>query len=81
MDVKEQAKHIDVTIRIGKNGLSEGQMNELALQLKKRKLVKVKLLRSFIEGKDKKQVFQEIAELTNSKLVDMIGLVGVFYKK
>ncbi|PIZ57585.1 hypothetical protein COY28_00090 [Candidatus Woesearchaeota archaeon CG_4_10_14_0_2_um_filter_57_5] len=38
-------------VRIGKSGLSPGVVDEIARQLKRHKLVKVKFLRSFIEGK------------------------------
>lgn len=79
-ELKLKAREIDPTVRIGKKGLTDQQIEELNLQLDKRKLVKVRLLRSFLEDKDKKQIFRHIAELTDSKLVDSIGLVATYYR-
>ena len=80
MDLLTRAKNIEPTIRIGKKGLTDQQLNEIEKQLNKRKLVKIKLLRSFLEDKDKKKVFKEIAEKTNSKLVYSAGFVAAFHK-
>jgi len=66
---------------LGKKGLSEEQVAEIKLQLKTRKLVKIKLLRSFSEGKDKKKVFKDLADLTKSTLVYSVGFVGVLHKR
>ena len=49
-----------VTINVGKKGLTENLINEINLQLEKRGIVKVKMLRSF-RKKDKKELAQEIA--------------------
>ena len=51
----ERSKAIEPTIRIGKSGITESQIEEIKKQLKKRKLIKIKFLRSFIESNDKKQ--------------------------
>lgn len=77
MNLREKAKLLEPVIRIGKNGLTEGTIKEIEKQLKKRKLIKIKLLKSFIEGKDKKSAAKEVAEKTNSILVDQVGFVVV----
>jgi len=49
--------------------------------MKKRKLVKVKFLRSFLEAHDRKKAAAELAEKTGSTLVDQVGFVAVLYKR
>ncbi len=72
-----------VTINVGKNGLTENLINEINLQLEKRGVVKVRMLRNFrsinlVEGKDKKKLAEEIASRVNGKLVDFRGFVLTF---
>jgi RNA-binding protein len=78
---KEQAKLLDPIMRIGKNGLTDNTIKEIEKQLKKRRLIKIKMLRAFFEGKNKKEVAKEIAEKTNSILIDSVGFVVVLLKK
>ena len=66
-----------VTINVGKKGLTENLINEINLQLEKRGIVKVKMLRSF-RTKDKKELAQEIASKVKGKLVDFRGFVLTF---
>ena len=79
--LKEKAKQLEPMIRIGKNGLTDGVINEIKSQLKSKKLVKIKLLRHFIQDKDKKMVAKEIAEKTDSVLIDSVGFVVVLHKR
>jgi RNA-binding protein len=78
--IKLRAKALGPLLRIGKNGLTEGSINEIKLMLKKRGLIKIKLLRSFTEGKDKKESAKEIAEKTDSILVESLGNIVVLSK-
>ncbi len=78
--LKEKAKTLEPVIRIGKNGLTESTIKEIKKQLNKKKLIKVKLLRSFINDKNKKQVAKDIAQETNSRIIDLVGFVVVLYK-
>lgn len=77
---KLKAKALEPVIRIGKNGLTENTIKEIKKQLNKKKLIKVKLLRAFISDKNKKEVAKEIAQKTNSQLIDLVGFVIVLYK-
>lgn len=84
MVTKEQrskAKNIYPSMRIGKSGITDSLVKELRLQIKNKKLVKVKFLKSFIENKDKKHIARELAERTGSELVQQIGNVVVLAKK
>ena len=80
-ELKQKAKSLEPSARIGKSGLTESIIDEIKIHLKKKKLVKVKLLKSSIQGKDKKAVARELAEKTSSVLVDRVGFVVVLYKK
>ena len=69
-----------VTINVGKKGLTDGLIKEINLQLEKRGMVKVKMLRSF-RNKDKKELVEEIRAKVNGKLVDFRGFVLTFEKE
>ena len=72
---------IEPTIRIGKNGLTEGTITEIKKQLKKRKIIKIKLLRSFAEREEKDESARKIAELTNSMILERKGFVVTLKSK
>ena len=77
----EKSKHLTPILRIGKSGVTDSVIAEIKEQLKKRKLIKLKLLKSVIEGKDKKELAQEIADKTNSELIHQVGFVIVLHEK
>jgi len=80
-ELAEKAKKLEPILRIGKAGLNENVIEEIKRQLKENKLIKIKLLRAFIEGKDKKEIAKEIAVKTNSELINQVGFVVVLYKR
>ncbi|NDF33602.1 MAG: YhbY family RNA-binding protein, partial [Euryarchaeota archaeon] len=70
-----------VSVRVGRNGLTDAIFNELTDQLNKRKLVKIKANKGILEGSsDRASLFSEIAEKTESVLVFQRGNVAVFWK-
>ena len=77
----QKAKAIEPTVRIGKSGVAESQIDEIKKQLMARKLVKIKFLRSFIEGKDRKKIINEIAEKTGSEVVNAVGFTFVLHRR
>ena len=85
--LKLKARAMPATVQIGKNGLTEASIEELKKQLKKRKLVKIKLVKGFVEqlkessNKTKKEIAIELAEKTNSELIDAVGFVVVLWKR
>ena len=80
-ELKERVKSLEPTIRIGKSGLTQSQIEEIKKQLKKRKLVKIKFLRSFIENKDKKKEIEKIAKETKAEIINPIGFTFALYKR
>ena len=79
-ELLKKAKLLEPIIKIGKNGLTDNIIEDIKNHLKKRKLIKVKLLRTFIGEKDKKQIAQEIADKTDSTIIQQIGFVVVLNK-
>lgn len=80
-ELKNKGKLLEPIIRIGKNGLKDSVIDEINKHLKKRKLIKIKFLKSFIKGEDRKRIAQEIATKTNSVLIDQVGFVAVLCQK
>ena len=79
-DLVEKAKSIQPLIRIGKNGITKAQLDEIMKQLRKKKLVKIKFLRSFLETTGKKKAASELAAKTGSEIVLQVGFVLVLLK-
>ncbi len=79
--IKEKAKAIKPQVWIGKNGLTEQVIEQIKKLLKKRRILKIKLLKSFLEKNNKKHAAKKLAELTESEVVDSTGFVVVLYKR
>ncbi len=79
--LRGRAKLLEPALRIGKNGLTDNVIQEIKKRLDKEKLIKIKMFGSFLEKKDKKELAKEIAQKTNSILIDRVGFVVVLLKK
>jgi RNA-binding protein len=79
--LREKARLLDPLVRIGKNGLADSSLLHIKKLVDKRKLVKVKLLKSFLESNDRKAAGALLAKGTGSELVDQVGFVVVLYKR
>ena len=79
--IKRQAMDRDFqpSVRIGKTGVTENIIDEIIGQLKKRKLVKIKINKGIYEREDSALVWQHLAESTSSVLVLARGNVGVLW--
>ena len=76
--LKAIAQRLDASIKIGKNGLTDGFLKELDDALKRNELVKVR----FVEFKEeKKELAPKIAEQTQSHLVTRVGHVAVYCRE
>ncbi len=71
----------DNTIQIGKNGITDNLIIEIKNQLKKKKELKVKILKSARMEKDRKEIAAEVAERTRSRLLQLRGNVFILSKK
>ena len=79
--LRSKAKAIEPVLRMGKGGLSENFIEEAKKVLKKRKLIKIKLLKTSFDGKNKKEITDSIIQKTNSELIDAVGNIIVIHKK
>ncbi len=64
---------------VGKAGITEEIMNEIKIQLKKKRLIKIKLLMSARE--EMKQQARDLAAQTESKLIRQVGGIIILYKE
>lgn len=78
-ELMRRAKDIDATVRVGKDGIDEGLYAEIIAQLKKRRLIKVKILKN--SDSDTSETAEAIAEATDSVVVDIRGGVLVLTDK
>jgi RNA-binding protein YhbY len=75
--LKIKAQGIEPSVRIGKGGITASVVDEIKNQLAKKKIVKIKCLKSFIQTRDRRLLAAELAEKTNSKAVYQVGFVIV----
>ena len=80
-ELKSKAVELKPIIWIGKSGLTDNAIKEIKLQLKKKKLIKVKFLKSIVKEKNKKELFKELASKTGSRIIHQVGFVVVLYRK
>ena len=74
------SRELKPTIRIGKSGLTDNLVSELMTQLDSKNLVKIKINRGLFEKNDLQQLWQHLADSTNSAIVSIRGNVGVLWK-
>jgi RNA-binding protein len=79
--LKAKAKLLEPMVRIGKNGLADSVVRQVYLLVCKRKLVKIKFLKSFLEGNDRKDAAKKLADATGSDVVEQVGFVVVLNKR
>ena len=76
--LKSIAQRLEATVRVGKNGLSDGFYKELNDALERTELVKVR----FADLKEEKKVLApQIAEKSGSHFVTRVGHVAVYFRQ
>lgn len=78
--IKRELSSERPTVWVGKEAVTPQIIGEISRQLKKREMVKVKVLRSALKGKKAKNIAGEIAQKTESILVDVRGHTFMLYK-
>ena len=73
-------RELTTTVQIGKNGLTEQLIRELDKQLRKRKIVKIKLLKSSMANVDKGNLVKKILSATKSRPISIVGHTLVIEK-
>ena len=77
---RKAAQSLKPTLNVGKGGVSEQVLEELKNQLKKQKIVKIKLLRSAFEEQLKKELANLLAEGVKGTVVDIRGHTVVIHR-
>ena len=77
--LKSLASNEDTIFQVGKGGIDENFIAQVDSALEKREIVKIKTLESFIDGP--RYAASEIAEATNSEVVQVIGTKFVLYRE
>lgn len=79
-ELKNKARQLQPAVRIGKSGLTSSLINEIILQLKKKKLIKIKILKSAMDEIAKDELREVLLEKTGATLIASIGFVITLYK-
>jgi len=79
--IKRELSDEKPTIWIGKNRVSQEVLKEIEKQLDAKEMVKVKILKSALEGGEAKKIASRIAEQTEASLVDVRGHTFMLYKR
>ena len=75
------ANQLDVTLHVGKSGVTDATIAELKAQLHKKKLVKVRLLKSATAGGAENDAQARVlAEKADAQLVEVRGHTAVFWR-
>ena len=77
--LRSKAHNIDPTFQIGKAGVNDNMVAQIAELLEKRELIKVHILQNNFE--DKNDLAQELSDATGSQIVQVIGSMIVLYKE
>lgn len=77
---RAEAAGLESSINIGKSGI-ETIVEELKKQLKAKKMVKAKFLKSAFAEIGKNELAEKLADSTNSDLIEIRGNTAVFRRK
>lgn len=80
-ELKRKSIALDPIVRVGKSGMTKTVIDQVRKALMKRKLIKVKLLKSFLENSDKKKAAQELADATGAEVISRVGFSVTLYKR
>ena len=70
-----------MVVQLGKAGITDSFIEEVRDQVKKKKIVKVKILRSAKGEKDRQEIAAEVAKRCNAVLADVRGNTFVLTKR
>jgi RNA-binding protein len=78
IELRGKAQSLPCTVHIGKDGVTDTVLEELSRQLKKNRLVKVKVLPAVED--DRKALGRELADATSSTMIEVRGRTVVLAK-
>ncbi len=71
---------LKATVQIGKGGISDGVIEEIIAQLKKKKVVKIKFLKN-ADRSDFRKKIESIALRANAEIVEIRGFTAILKKR
>ncbi len=77
---RKGAATLEPVLQVGKSGI-EAVVEELKKQLKSKKVIKVKFLRTALFEGDRHEMAEKLANLTGSELIEVRGNTAVFRRK
>lgn len=75
--MKEKIK----TLQIGKTGVTENLLDEIKNQLKKHKILNIRILKSARKERSREIIAQEVSERAKARLVDIRGNTFILEKR
>jgi len=79
--VRHRLKEEQPTVWVGKDGLTPQLSNEIENQLEKKKMLKIKILKSALQQDTAKTIASKVAEQTGASLVEVRGHVFILYRR
>lgn len=77
--LKGKAHKLNPVVMIGNNGLTPAVNKEIDRALTDHELIKVKVASN--DRDERRQIFEEICTTAKAELVQVIGTIGVIYRK
>jgi RNA-binding protein len=73
-ELRREAKLLKPMVHIGKEGVTKGIIEQIDMELKNKRLIKIKLrTSSFDTREEKQQMIDSIIEPTRAKVVEQVG--------
>ncbi|SER72878.1 RNA-binding protein [Gracilibacillus ureilyticus] len=77
--LRSKAHHLNPIFQVGKDGVNENMIKQVAEALERRELLKISILQNCLE--EKEDVAEALAEGTDASIVQIIGNTIVLYKE
>ncbi|MFC0522535.1 ribosome assembly RNA-binding protein YhbY [Pontibacillus salicampi] len=77
--LRSKAHHLNPIFQVGKTGVTDNMINQIADVLEKRELIKISILQNNFD--DKNEVANELAQGSGAEVVQIIGNTIVLYKE
>lgn len=77
--LRSKANRLKPIFQVGKSGVNDNMIEQIAEALEKRELIKISILQNCLEDKD--EVAAALAEGANAELVQVIGSQIILYKE
>lgn len=78
--LRSESKTLKPAIIIGKKGINDEVIKNINKHLKTYGMIKIKVLKTYIEDKGKKKIAKDLAEKSEAKLVNLVGFTVVLAK-